>query len=109
MARIKYQEAAGLPVKRGRPPIGLPRKSEIVLLYLQQGKTIRETAEALKRSKGTIARALKKYGISARSRARKSALLSYSIAELKSGIRDSGLRGYARDLGVSALTHLFCY
>jgi len=24
MARIKYQEAAGLEVKRGRPPVGPP-------------------------------------------------------------------------------------
>ena len=106
MARIKYQEAAGLPVKRGRPPIGLPPKSEVVLFCIKQGKTLRETAKALKRSKGTIARALKEYGIPARPRVRKSYLLSFSVAELKTGIREKGLRGYARVTRPHSMYHL---
>jgi hypothetical protein len=37
MARIKYQEAAGLEVKRGRPSIGpAPSKADLVKLPLRK-------------------------------------------------------------------------
>jgi hypothetical protein len=43
---------------------------------------------------------MRKYGLAARSRVRKSALLDYSLRNLEAGIRDKGLRGFARELGV---------
>lgn len=107
MARIKYQEALGLEVKRGRPPVGPPPpKADLVKLYIKESLSVREVASALGCSKDMVHRALKKYGIAVRSRARKSALLDYSLRELHAGIRDKGLRGFARELGISPGTIL---
>ena len=40
MARIKYREAIGLDVKRGKPSIGKkPRKSELKRLYIKESKS----------------------------------------------------------------------
>jgi len=105
--RIKYQEAAGLPVRRGRPPAGpAPSKADLVKLYVKEGRSVRDVAAVLGCSKDAVHRALKMYGIAARSRARKSALLEYSIRELQAGIRDKGLRGFAREMGISPGTIL---
>ena len=102
MARIKYQEAAGLEVKRGRRPAGpAPSKADLVRLYIKESRSVRDVAAALGCSKDIVHRTLKKYGIVTRSRARKSALMEYSLRQLNIGIRDKGLRGFARELGVS--------
>ena len=107
MARIKYQEAAGLEVKRGRPPAGpAPSRADLVKLYVKEGRSVRDVAAAVGCSKDAVHRGLKKYGIASRSRARKSALIDYSLRQLKTGIREKGLRGFARKLGVSAGTIL---
>lgn len=66
MARIKYQEAAGLEVKRGRPRGRWPKKADLVHVYVKDGLAIRKTAERLGYPKDTIARALKSYGIERR-------------------------------------------
>lgn len=101
MARIKYQEAAGLQVKRGRPAAGpAPSKADLVRLYVGEGRSVREVAVALGCSKDMVQRSLKEFGIKARSRARRSALLSYPLSDLKAGINEKGFRGYARELGV---------
>ncbi len=45
MARIKYKEAARMTVKRGRPAIGrFPKKSDLGMLYVREGKSIRDVA-----------------------------------------------------------------
>jgi len=103
MARIKYQEAAGLEVKRGRPPAGpATSKSDLVKLYVKEGRSVREVAAALGCSKDAVHRGLRKYGIKARAGARRgSALLKYRLADLKTAVRERGIRGYARELGIN--------
>jgi len=66
MGRIKYQEALGLEVKRGRPRGQWPKKADLVRVYVKEGAPIRETAKRLGYAKDTIARALKSYGIKRR-------------------------------------------
>jgi transposase len=108
MSRIKYKEAAGLEVKRGRPSAGpAPSKADLVKLYVKEGKAIREVAEALGCSKDMVARTLKAYGIDARPNASRSRLRTISLRDLEAAIREKGLRGAARDLGVdhSTLRH----
>jgi len=106
MARIRYQEAIGLEVKRGRPPIGLaPSKADLVKLYVQEGRSVRDVAAALGCSKDMVHRSLRKYGIKARAGARRgSALLKYRLSDLKTAIRDKGVRGTAKELGVDKST-----
>jgi transposase-like protein len=101
MARIKYQEAAGLQVKRVRPPAGPPpSKADLVKLYVQESRSIRDVAAALGCSKDAVHRAFRKYRIKARAGARRrSALLKYRLSDLKAAIRDKGIRGTARELG----------
>ena len=102
MARIKYKEALGLEVKRGRPSTGqTPSKEDLVRLYIGEGKSIREVAKQLGCSKDMVSRTLKKYAIKARVNARReSILLQYRLADLRAAIREKGIRGYARELGI---------
>ena len=105
MARIKYQEAAELEVKRGRPPAGpAPSKAGLVKLYVKEGRSVRDVAAALGCSKDAVHRALAGYGIKARSNARRSKLRTIPLRELKAAVRDKGLRGTARDLEVDKST-----
>jgi hypothetical protein len=46
----------------------------------------------------------KKYGIETRTRAKRSKLLKYSLSELKDGVKERGIRSYARELGVDEST-----
>jgi len=105
MPRIKYQEAIGLKVTRGKPAIGnKPSKSELEKLYINESKSIREIAEILGCTKDMIYRALKDYGIQAREHVKKSILWDYSPESLEIGIKEKGLRGFARDLGINEST-----
>jgi transposase len=101
MPRIKYQEAAGLEVKRGRPLTGqAPSKDTLAKLYVQEGRSIREVAAALGCSKDTVQRAIKRYGIDARTNASRSKLRRFSLRDIELKIKTLGIRGLARDLGV---------
>jgi len=101
MARIKYQEAAGLIVKRGRPPAGpAPSKADLVRLYVKEGRAVRDVAAVLGCSKDAVHRALRTYGIAARSSARRSRLRTIPLRDLEAAIRAKGISGTARDLGV---------
>ena len=103
MASIKYQEALGLKVKRGRPTNNpIPSKEQLNKLYKQEGLSIREIAGSLNCSKDVIHYWLKKYGIRIRPNARRSLLHAYPLADLKLGAKQKGLRAYARELGISA-------
>lgn len=67
MARIKYKEAAGIEVKRGRPLAGpAPPKTDLVKLYIREGMSVREVAAALGCSKDIVYRSLRKNRIAIR-------------------------------------------
>ena len=105
MARIKYQEAAGLEVKRGRPPAGpAPSKADLVKLYIRESRSIRDVAAALGCSKDIVHRSLKQYGISVRSNASRSRLRTISLQGLEAAVREKGISGTARDMGVDRAT-----
>ena len=107
MARIKYQEAAGLEVKRGRMlPGPSPSKEDLVRLYVKEGKAIREVAAVLGCSKDAVHRALKKYGINVRPNASRSKLRTIPLLDLEATIREKGVRGAAKVLGVDHSTLL---
>ncbi|HUU36993.1 MAG TPA: hypothetical protein VMW46_02170 [Candidatus Desulfaltia sp.] len=102
MARIKYKEAVGLEAKRGKPSIGeKPGKSEMKRLYIKESRSIREIAEILGCSKDMVFRSLKENGIDTRAPAKRSNLRKYKFSTLESGVKEKGLRGYARELGVA--------
>jgi hypothetical protein len=89
-----------------RPFGPIPGETVLRRIYVAGGASIRQTALTLGYSKEAISRALREYGIDRRPPVPRSKLRHYSIRELKSGVRDLGLRGYARALGVSAPTLL---
>jgi uncharacterized protein YjcR len=93
MARIRYKEAIGLKVGRGRLPTGKqPAKEDLVHLYVGEEKSSREIAEMLGCKKDAVHYWLKKYGIKTRTMAKRSKLLKYSLCELKEGIKAKGGR-----------------
>ncbi len=105
MARIKYKEAAGLEVARGRPSKGeKPSESELKRLYIKESRSIREVAEALRCSKDMVYRSLKEYGIELRSKTRKSQLRVYELDYLRREIDSKGHKQVAADLGVGITT-----
>jgi predicted transcriptional regulator len=88
--------------KRGRPAMeGQPTKDELVRLYVQEEKSIREAAETLGISKDMVSRALKTYGIMARPNASRSRLRSIPLNGLEAAIKNKGIRGTARELGLA--------
>lgn len=101
MARIKYKEAVGLEPKRGKPSIGKKSsKSELKRLYLKESKSIREVAKILGCTKDMVYRSLKEYGVDLRPGFNRSKLRKYKLSVLEEGVRDKGVRGYAKELGV---------
>ena len=89
----------------GRPPSGkAPSNRDLVRLYVNEGKAIREVAEALGCSKDMVARALKAYGIEARTNAKRSGLIQYGAKVLETLVKEKGIRGTAKELGVSPST-----
>jgi DNA invertase Pin-like site-specific DNA recombinase len=105
MARIKYKEASGLEVKKGRPPIGKkPDKSDLKKLYTKESRSIREIAEILGCSKDRVYRSLQEYGIERRPHSRISKLSNYGHEELRDIVLSEGYRGAARSLGVGYTT-----
>jgi len=105
MSRIKYQEAAGLVVKRGRPPVGpAPSKADLVKLYVKESRSIRDVAAALGCSKDIVQRSLKQYGISARSNASRSKLRTIRLQDLEAAVREKGISATARETGVDRST-----
>jgi len=103
MARIKYQEAVGLEVKRGRPLKGTaPRKEELARLYSEKGKTAEEIGRAFGCSQDTILRLLERYGLRQRETVNK--LKDYSLAVLKRLVAKEGTARAAYKLGVDRKT-----
>jgi hypothetical protein len=55
MAKIKYQEAAGLEVKRGRPQAGpSPSRADLIKLYLKESRSVCDVAAVRGCSKDMI-------------------------------------------------------
>jgi hypothetical protein len=105
MSRIKYREAAGLEVKRGRPPAGpTPSKADLVKLYVKEERSVRDVAAALGCSKDAVHQGLKQYGIAARPNASRSRLRTISLQDLEAAILAKGISGTARDLRVDRST-----
>lgn len=109
MAKIRYKEAIGIKVGRGRPAFGKkPDKKNLKRLYVEESKSIRGVAVALGCSKDMVYRALQEYGIERRRKTRDSKLSSIDSALLKKEIKEKGYRKAARDLGIST-TALWSY
>jgi transposase-like protein len=89
----------------GRPKYPIkPDVNTLKKLYMEQLKSIREVARELSLHPDTVHYWLKKYGIPTRTMAKRSKLLKISTSELKEGVKEKGIRGYAKELGVNAST-----
>ncbi|TET67937.1 MAG: hypothetical protein E3J56_12095 [Candidatus Aminicenantes bacterium] len=105
MARIKYKEAIGMKVGKGRPAIGIkPDKRELERLYVKESQSIREVAEELRCSKDMVYRALQEYGIERRGKTRRSQLRAHKLIYLKDEIEKKGYTQVAIELGVGITT-----
>ena len=103
--RIPYKKAIGQDVKIGRPSIGKkPGKIELEILYIEKEKSIREIAIILGCSKEKVFRSLKEYGIKTRDHTKKSKLWGYKKKYIEEGIKEKGIRGFARELKVNDST-----
>jgi hypothetical protein len=101
MARIKPSELSGNKRGRGKPPLGSkPNKKVLQRLYVREARSIREVANLQGCTKDMVYRALKEYGIEARPNASRSQLRKIPLTDLEAAIRDKGIRGTARDLGI---------
>jgi len=105
MARIKYKEAAGIYVKRGRPAEAKkPSKTEIKKLYEKESKSIREVAKILGCSKDMIYRTLKENEINLREGYRRSKLRNIDKYFLKKEVKEKGITKVAKELSVDIRT-----
>ena len=103
MGRIKYKEAIGLEVKRGRPLKGkAPNKEELARLYNEEGNTAEEIGRAFGCSQDTILRLLESYGLRQRETVNK--LKDYTLADLKGLVAKKGPAKAAYELGVDRTT-----
>jgi transposase len=105
MARIRYKEAAGIEVKRGRPPAGPPPlKADLVRLYVQEGQSVRDVAAALGCSKDMVHRRLKEFGIKVRPPAKRSRLRKLDQGKLFAAIAEKGIDRTAADWDIPMRT-----
>jgi len=105
MGRIKYQEAIGLEVKRGRPPAGpAPSKEDLVRLYIEESRSLRDVAAVLGTTKDAVHRALVAYGIKARTPARRSRLAKLDQGKLFADIAEKGVDATATSWGIPERT-----
>lgn len=86
MAKIKYQKALGLEVKRGRPRTRGPDPGELRRLYEVEGKSTRDLATALGMSDKKIRSELRLAGVDLRTNAKRSRLRHFNQARLFSDI-----------------------
>ncbi len=103
----RNQAETGQKVRHRRPgrQIGPPpSRAALVRLYVEGNQTARDVAAALGCSKDMVIRSLADYGIKVRTRTKRSKLLAIALDVLEAGVRDKGVRGYARDIGVDEST-----
>jgi hypothetical protein len=109
MPRIKYQEAIGLEVKRGRPAKGnKPSKKDLIKLYIKEHRSIREIGQELNCTKDMVARTLIDYGIERKEMKRISKLSEYSLDMLRKTVEEAGYLEAASRFGVGKTT-LYSY
>ena len=109
MARIRYKEALGLEVKRGRPATGKkPSKKDLIKLYIKEKKSIREVGKELNCTKDMVARALIDNGIERKEMKRISKLSEYSLDILQKKVEEVGYLAAALRFGVGKTT-LYSY
>lgn len=77
-----------------------PDRKTIKRLYVDRGLSLREIAEKLGLHHATVKYYMDKYGIGARPKASRSALRKFKLEALERGIKEKGVRGYARELGI---------
>jgi len=106
MTRIKYQEAAGLEVKRGRPRrmVEEKEKEKLTRLYIVQELSTREVAKAMKISEASVRRRMKAAGIPARTNAPRSRLPLFDQARLFGYIGAVGINKTAKRWRISRRT-----
>ena len=79
-------------------------KSEQAAELYSFGLSVRETAERLNVSKDKVYRWIKSAGVKTRPRSRPSLLSDHPLNELRTMVKDRGLRKAAESLGVSHVT-----
>jgi hypothetical protein len=106
MGRIKYQEAAGLEVKRGRPRLRATEtvKDRLTRLYIVQELSVREVGAAMGISEASVRRWLTVAGIPTRTKARRSRLRLLDQARLFGSIAAIGVRKTAKRWGIPERT-----
>lgn len=105
MARTGYKEVAKVELGKRRPTsCRKPGRERLDKLYIRESRSIRDIAEILGCKEDAVHHWLKKYGIETRIMAKRSKLLKYDLSELKAGIKEKGIRAYARELGVDEST-----
>lgn len=61
---MNYRRAAGLEVKLGRPrKAERPSKEDLLRLYVEEGRSVREISGILGHSKDMVFRCVKEYGL----------------------------------------------
>lgn len=77
-----------------------PDKKALQRLYADQGLSLREISKRLGLHADTIHYHLKRYGIETRANAKRSQLRKFRLETIEKGIREKGVRGYAKELGI---------
>jgi len=101
MARIKYKEAVGIEVKKGRPTKSKkPSKAQLQKLYIKESRSIREIANILGCSKDIVYRSLKEHGINTRRGYKRSKLRKYRTDFIIQEIKKNGFKNTAIKLNI---------
>lgn len=92
--------------KPGRPPSGrAPARKDLSRLYVREGKSIREVAEALNCTKDMVYRTLAAYSLKRRTKGqRRLKLMDYDPSFLQREVRKKGQVRMAEELGVNQST-----
>jgi len=99
------KQIAGRKGKGGRPPYKIrPLEDDLRRLYEAEGRSVRDIANLLGCSKDIVFRCLREYKITPRTNARRSFLRQHDIADLEAGVREKGIRGLAKELGIDEST-----
>jgi len=106
MTRIRYQEALGLEVKRGRPRriVDDKEKERLTRLYVVQELSTREVAKVMKISEASVRRRMKAAGIPARARVPRSRLRLFDQARLFGYVAAVGVNKTAKRWRISRRT-----
>lgn len=75
-------------------------KKTLTRLYIDQALSLREIAEKLGLHPDTVHYHLKRHGIETRGNAKRSGLRKLRLETIEKGVRDKGVRGYAKELGI---------